>query len=129
MAQQPVGKDFYFRSPGDPNYVDGLFESNDPIENAIQQTKMVLLTRKGEVLGEDIGFNAEKYLFDFEFADLSEMEREANEQITEFVLLSRPYLIKASAFTMDDEFDPYKVSLGLNIKIDGQSAFATLFDL
>lgn len=129
MAQQPVGKDFYFRSPGDPNYRDGIFESNDPIENAIQQVRMTLLTRKGEVLGEDIGFNAEKYLFDFEFSDLSQMEREANEQIDEFVLLSKPYSIRADAFTVDDEFDPYKVSLGLGVKIDGQSAFATLFDL
>lgn len=129
MAQQPIGKDFYFRSPGDPNYKDGIFESNDPIENAIQQVRMTLLTRKGEVLGEDIGFNAEKYLFDFEFSDLSQMEREANEQINEFVLLSRPYAIRAEAFTVDDEFDPYKVSLGLGVKVDGQSAFATLFDL
>lgn len=129
MAQQPVGKDFYFRSVGDPNYKEGIFESNDSVENAIQQVRMVLLTRKGEVLGEDIGFNAEKYLFEFEFSDLGEMERDANEQIAEFVLLSRPYSIKASAFTLDDAADPYKVGLGLGVKIDGQTAFATLFDL
>ena len=129
MAKQPIGKDFYLRSPDDPNYIDGIFESNDPTENAIQQVRMVLLTRRGEVLGEDIGFNAEKYLFDFEFSDLSEMERDANDQIAEFVLLSKPFVIRAEAFTMDDIADPYKVGLGLGIKVDGKSAFATLFDL
>lgn len=129
MAQQAIGKDFYFRSPDDPNYIEGVFESNDPTENAIQQVRMTLLTRKGEVLGEDIGFNSEKYLFDFEFADLSVMEREANEQIAEYVLLSKPFVIRAEAFTMDDIADPYKVGLGLGVKVDGKSAFATLFDL
>jgi hypothetical protein len=126
---QPIGKDFYFRSPGDPNYTENTFESNDSLENAIQQVRMVLLTRTGEVLGEDIGFNAEKHLFEFEFASLSEMESDANAQIAEFVLLSKHYNIDARAITLDDIADPYKVGVGLDIKINGESAFATLFDL
>ena len=129
MANQPVGKDFFLRGPGDPNYIEGVFESNDSIENAIQQIRMVLLTRTGEVLGEDIGFNAEKYLFEYEFADLSEMEKEANAQINEYVSFSRPYTIDARAFTLEDIGDPYKVGLGLDVKVDGKSAFATMFDL
>lgn len=129
MATQPVGKDLYLRAPGDPNYQEGIYESNDSIENALQQIRMTLLTRAGEVLGEDIGFNAEKYLFEFEYSDISGMEKEANDQINEYVLFSRPYSISANAFKMDDISDPYKVGLGLDIKIDGQSAFATMFDL
>ncbi len=129
METQNIGKDFYLRSPGDPNYREDIFESNDSIENAVQQVRMVLLTRKGEVLGEDIGFDSEKYLFDYEFSDLGEMERDANAQINEFVLLARPYTITAEAFTMDDIGDPYKVGLGLGVKVDGKSAFATMFDL
>jgi hypothetical protein len=129
MATQPVGKDFYFRSPGDPNYVEGIYESNDSLENAIQQVRMVLLTKPGEVLGEDIGFNSEKYLFEFEGADLTDMEKEANLQISEFVLLSRPYNITAQAFTLDDAADPHKLGLAMGIQINGKSAFATLFDL
>jgi hypothetical protein len=57
------------------------------------------------------------------------MESEANAQIAEFVLLSKPYNIDARVFTLDDLADPYKVGLGLDIKINGESAFATLFDL
>ena len=125
----PIGKDFYFRRPGDPNYMDGVFESNDSIENAIQQVRMVLLTKPGEVLGEDIGFNAEKYLFEFEGVNVGQMESEANSQISEYVLLSRPYSIDATAFIIDDAADAYKAGLGLGIKINGQTAFATLFDL
>ena len=90
---------------------------------------MVLLTRPGEVLGEDLGFNAEKYLFEFEFSSLDDMEKDANAQINEYVLFSKPYQITASGFTMEDIGDPYKVGLGLDIKIDGKSAFATMFDL
>ena len=49
MATQPVGKDLYLRAPGDPNYQEGIYESNDSIENALQQIRMTLLTRAGEV--------------------------------------------------------------------------------
>lgn len=129
MNDQAIGKDLYLRAPGDPNYQEGIFESNDPIENAVQQIRMVLLTRPGEVLGEDIGFNAEKYLFEFELGDVTPMESDANSQISEYVLFARPYAISANAFTMNDLSDPFRVGLGLNIKIDGQSAFATLFDI
>jgi len=87
---QPIGKDLYLRSPGDPNYTADTLESNDSLENAIQQVRMVLLTRSGEVLGEDIGFNAEKYLFEFEFSNLSEMEAEANSQLSLLYLIFNP---------------------------------------
>ena len=129
LTTQPIGKDLYLRAPGDPNYTANTFDSNDSLENAIQPVRMVLLTRSGEVLGEDIGFNSEKYLFEFEFSNLAEMESEANAQIAEFVLLAKPYNIDARVFTLDDLADPYKVGLGLDIKINGESAFATLFDL
>jgi len=129
MATQPIGKDFYFRGPGDPNYSEGVFESNDSLENAIQQVRMVLLTKPGEVLGEDIGFSVEKYLFEFEGVDTAQLEKEANSQISEYVLLSKPYNIDAAAFTLNDIADPYKAGLGLDIKVDGTTAFATLFDL
>ena len=129
MANQSVGKDFYMRNVGDPNFQIGFFESNDPTENAIQQTRMVILTKAGEVLGEDIGFDAESYLFQFEGTNLHAMENDANGQISEYVLLSRPYQIKAKGFTISDSSDPYKVGLGLDISINGKSAFAALFDL
>jgi hypothetical protein len=126
---QPIGKDLYLRAPGDPNYQEGVFESNDSIENALQQVRMTLLTRPGEVLGEDIGFNSERYLFEFETLSMEELERDANEQITEYVLLSKPYNIVAESFTISDLADSYKTGIGLDIKVDGKSAFATLFDL
>jgi hypothetical protein len=90
---------------------------------------MTLLTRPGEVLGEDIGFNSERYLFEFETLSMEELERDANEQITEYVLLSKPYNIVAESFTISDLADSYKTGIGLDIKVDGKSAFATLFDL
>lgn len=126
---QPVGKDLFFRAPGDPNYHEGLFESRDTIENAIQQVRMTLLTRPGEVLGEDIGFNPEKYLFDFEGANISTLTSEANEQIAEYVVLAKPLQISAKAFNIADLGNPYHIGLGLDVLINGTTAFATLFDL
>lgn len=126
---QPIGRDLYLRAPGDPNYVEGIMESADSIENALQQVRMTILTRPGEVLGENIGFGADKYLFDFEFSNINALEQEANEQIREYVSLAKPYDITAKAFTLEDNGDPYKVGLGLDVKVNGQSAFATLFDL
>ena len=123
-----IGKDFYMRFEGDPNYIQGILESNDPLENAIQQVRMTLLTRKGEVLGEDIGFDAEGYLFDFEGVTKEAVEREANDQIANYVLLSKPYNITADAFILSDASDPYKVAMGLDVKVNGQSTFAALFD-
>jgi len=124
----PIGKDLYLRSPGDPNYIDGIYESNDPIENAIQQVRMVLLTKPGEVLGEDIGFNAEGYLFEFEGVNLRTLETDANNQITEYVLLAKPYQITAKAFTVNDNANPYRVGLGIDVSINGKSSFAALYD-
>lgn len=128
-TKQPIGKDFYMRSVNDPNYQEDVLESNDQLENAIQQVRMALLTRKDEVLGEDIGFDAEKYLFEFEGTDLGSIESDANSQINEYVLFSRPYNITARAFTMEDDADPFKTGLGLTVSINGTSAFAALYDL
>jgi hypothetical protein len=46
-------KDFYFRPVEDPNYKTDIFESINDIENTVSQVRMTLLTRKGEVLGEN----------------------------------------------------------------------------
>lgn len=121
--------DFYFREPGDPNYIDGKLSSTDDIENTIEQIRMTLLTRKGEVLGEpDFGLDTTKYLFEFEGSSLTAMEKEADTQIHEYVMMSKIYTINAKAFMLDDITDAYKIGLGLDISLDGRRAFATLYE-
>lgn len=121
--------DFYFRAPGDPNYSENKLSSTDDVENTIEQIRMTLLTRKGEVLGEpDFGLDVTKYLFEFEGTPLSVLEKEADGQIHEYITMSKIYTIKADAFVLDDIADLYKTGIGLDISLDGRRAFATLYE-
>ena len=90
---------------------------------------MTLLTKKGEVLGEpEFGLDVTKYLFEFEGSALEPLEKEADDQIQNYVMMSRQYAIKTGAFTLDDMGDPYKTAIGLDISIDGVRSFAALYD-
>ena len=90
---------------------------------------MTLLTRKGEVLGEpDFGLNTTKYLFEFEGYPLATLEREASDQIQEYVMLSKLYDIRPTAFTLNDLADIYKTGLGISISVNGRSSFAALYE-
>ena len=120
--------DLYLRAPGDPNYVENVTSSTNELENTISQIRMTLLTRKGEVLGEpDFGFDPTKYLFEFEGFDMDPIEKEANDQIQEYVMMAKLYTIRAEAFTLDDITDVYRTGLGLGVSINGFQQFATLY--
>jgi hypothetical protein len=89
---------------------------------------MTLLTRKGEVLGEpDFGFDATGYLFEFEGESLDNIEKVADEQIHNYVMMSRLYTITSKPFTLDDISDIHKAGLGITIQINGVRAFAALY--
>ena len=120
--------DLYIRSPEDPNFIPDKLSSIDDIENTVQQVRMTLLTKKGEVLGEpDFGLETTKYLFEFEGVSLSVLENEADEQIHNYVMMSKIYVIKPFAFTINDIADVYKTGLGISISIDGVRSFAALY--
>jgi hypothetical protein len=123
--------DFYFRNEDDPNYQPNIYEVKDDIENTIQQVRMTVLTKKGEVLGEpDFGFGMEKYLFEFDTISIEPMEKEVNQLIQDYVLNARKYNVKSTVSYLDSADDPFKSTLALDIKIDGsQSVFAALFDV
>lgn len=121
--------DFYFRSEGDPNYKDNIFDVGDEIENTVSQVRMTILTKKGEVLGEpNFGIDVTKYLFEFEGYPLDLLEKEAAEQINDYVLLSKIHQVNPVAFTLSDVSDIYKVGLGLDISIKGKRSFAVLYE-
>lgn len=122
-------KDFYFRAPGDQNYKADIFESTNDIENTVSQVRMTLLTRKGEVLGEpNFGLDVTKYLFEFEGYPIDILEKEASDQIQNYVMLAKIYEVVPNAFTLDDAGDMFKVGLGLDISIKGKRTFAVLYE-
>jgi len=45
-------REIYNRDPLDPNYNPYQIETSDPVEICVGQIKMLLLTNKGEVLGD-----------------------------------------------------------------------------
>jgi hypothetical protein len=121
--------DFYFRAQTDPNYRANIFESRNDIENTIEQVRMTLLTKKGEVLGEpDFGLDTTKYLFEFEGYPIGILEKEAASQIQDYVMLSKIYEVVPTAFNLDDLADMHKVGLALDIAINGKRTFAVLYE-
>ena len=65
-------REIYNRDPADPNYDPFKIETTDPIEICIGQLKMVLLTNKGEVLGDaKFGLNLEEMIFNLNLSESS----------------------------------------------------------
>ena len=65
-------RDFYTRTLDDPKYLGDRVEISDDLESTIQQVKMTLFTKKGEVLGEpDFGLDLNKYLFEYDIDPMS----------------------------------------------------------
>jgi hypothetical protein len=81
----PQIRDFYFRDQTDPAFRADQLEVYDSLEETLQQVKMTLFTRKGEVLGEpNFGIDVEKYLFEFTVDPFS-LSKEATDQLNTYV--------------------------------------------
>lgn len=95
-------RDFYFRDQTDPAFRPDQLEVYDSLEETLQQVKMTLFTRKGEVLGEpEFGIDVEKYLFEFSI-DPFALSKEANDQINTYVGEGRARTIKTRPATYND---------------------------
>lgn len=95
-------RDFYFRDQTDPAFRADQLEVYDSLEETLQQVKMTLFTRKGEVLGEpEFGVDVEKYLFEFSI-DPFAISKEANDQINTYVGEGRARTIKTRPATYSD---------------------------
>jgi phage baseplate assembly protein W len=100
MAQT---RDFYLREENDPAFRPSQLEVYDDLESTIQQVKMTLFTRKGEVLGEpDFGINIEKYLFEFSISPFS-LSNEAESQINKYVSETRKRKITTRPASYNDD--------------------------
>jgi hypothetical protein len=65
-------REIYNRDPEDPNYNPYQLETTDPTEICVGQLKMILLTNKGEVLGDPkFGLNLEDLIFNLELSEAS----------------------------------------------------------
>lgn len=76
--------EIYNRDPGDFGYKDDVIETTDPIEICIGQLKMLLLTNKGEVLGDPaFGIALDDLVFNLELSEDS-VRKEIDFQINKY---------------------------------------------
>lgn len=95
-------RDFYIRNDEDPAYRANQFEVYDATESMLQQIRMTLFTRKGEVLGEPtFGMEVDKYLFEFEI-DPHVITKDATEQLHKYVGETRKRDVKVRPATYPD---------------------------
>jgi hypothetical protein len=65
-------REIYNRDPDDPSYNPYQLETTDPVEICIGQLKMLLLTNKGEVMGDpQFGLNLEDLIFSLNISEYS----------------------------------------------------------
>ena len=120
-------RDFYMRDENDPLFRPDQIEVYDEIEACVNQVRMTLLTRKGEVLGEPgFGLDIEGYLFDFEL-DPFGLSDEAQAQVYSYVSESKKRRVAIEpSYTTDERQRKMYV---LKITIDGRrNPYAILYD-
>lgn len=96
-------RDFYTRTNDDPRYLDDKVEVSDDLESTIQQVKMTLFTKRGEVLGEpDFGLDLNKYLFEYDIDPMS-LSHEATSQVNKYVAEARKRQITVNPSLYPDD--------------------------
>jgi hypothetical protein len=95
-------RDFYLRAESDPAFRNDQLEVYNELEATLQQIKMTLFTKRGEVLGEpEFGMDVEKYLFEFS-VDPFALTKDAGYQINKYVTGSRKRDITVKPATYND---------------------------
>ena len=96
-------RDLYIRKEDEPGFDQDRLEVFDELESTIQQIKMTLFTRRGEVLGEpNFGVEVERYLFEFSIAPFG-IKQDATDQINAYVSGARKKNITVSPASYQDD--------------------------
>jgi hypothetical protein len=78
-------KDIYIINQTEPGYEAFKIEERDPLRVLIQKLKMIMFTRKGEILGDpQFGISLEDLLFDFGFS-ANELKQAFDQQIANYI--------------------------------------------
>jgi len=78
-------QDIYIRESEDKTYRDDVITYSDGLEQLISMIKMILTTKKGDVLGDpDFGVSIEEQIFSLNVS-LSEIEKQIKYQISKYI--------------------------------------------
>lgn len=84
-------KEIYFRDPSDSKFIYNSVESYSELELVLNKVRMILLTKKGEVLGEpELGLDLEDMLFDFTL-DEYKLRQSFYAQVQKYITESNKY--------------------------------------
>ncbi len=116
-------KEIYNRNPKDPNFKINVLEHSDPIESIISKIRMILSTKKGQVIGDiNFGLNIEDLIFETKINKM-QLEEQIKAQINLYVSEAADYKIEPSvSFGKADNYD-YCI---IDIYIDAQKYFGIL---
>jgi hypothetical protein len=99
-------REIYNRDPSDVKYDPYILEVSDPIEVCVGQLKMMLLTNKGEVLGDPrFGLNLEDLIFNLQLSEASikkELDLHLRIYVPLFQILGGTYKIQFFVGTQRD---------------------------
>lgn len=85
-------QDIYVRNEHehDPSYQNNIITYSDELEQTISMVKMILTTRKGEILGDpEFGVSIEDQIFTLNVS-LTQIENDIRYQIAKYITISNP---------------------------------------
>jgi phage baseplate assembly protein W len=116
-------KEIYTRTPEDPNFKINVLDHSDPIESIISKVKMILGTRKGEVIGDfNFGIGIEDLIFETRINKLH-LEEDIKSQINQYISEAKDYDIRARVEFGKTEGYDFCV---IDIYIDNDKTFGIL---
>lgn len=118
-----MARDIYMNSPDDAGYKEGILEVTDELRMLIDQIRMILLTKPGEVLGApDFGVSLEEQLFTFNVNEYT-LKSMLTDQVFKFCPLAERYQV-----TFDVKFARGTVRdiCLIDTKINGSPVFGVL---
>ena len=91
-------REIYNKDPEDPNYKEGQLEVTDPLEACVGKIKMMIFTKRGEVLGDpSFGLDLESLIYDMNLSESAlrkEVQNNIRAYIPEFESLGGTYELK-----------------------------------
>lgn len=118
-------KELYCKHSNDPTLQDNILEHSDVYEAILSKIRMILYTRKGDVLGEPgFGTSIEDYVFETNVSG-EDLKRMINEQIVTYIPEYDFFNI-----TIDIKFQKGRIhdTCFIDIKINGTPAIGILLE-
>ena len=117
-------REIYFRYIGDSKWDNSILEVDNEMEALIYKIYMILLSNRGEVLGEPyLGLDLERYLFE-SYINKSAIQDQFYSQVGKYIPESGNYKIDME---ISDTTDGYKNEIYIDIKINDVKVLSVIF--